>query len=128
MAKDLPGSMIEGTKPLSPFGILHLLETQKARLFASTNQKYTALQTDLAVLKDNPGLLALILDTLIDLDIITQAHLDEATAERNWKVQPSDVDAERDVKKLESDSGEEVEPMIWDSELPVCNYAARVVK
>ena len=115
--------MLKGTKPLSPFGILHLLENQQTRLCASTNEKYSALQSDLAALKDNPGLLALILDTLIDLDVITEAHLHKVNVERRWKAQLSHVELEKDVKKLDSDSDEEGEPMIRDLELPAIRYS-----
>ena len=109
--------MLAGTKPLSPFGILHHLENQKARLSISANEKYSALRSDLAALKDNPGLLALILDTLIDLDIITEDHFHKVNVDRKWKTQLRDVEQDRDVKKQDSDSDSEAEPMFWDSEL-----------
>jgi hypothetical protein len=67
--------------------------------------------------------LALILDTLIDLDIITDAHLHKVNVKRKWKAQLSDVELEKDVKKLDSDEDEEAEPMIRDLELPAIRYS-----
>ncbi|RXW15444.1 hypothetical protein EST38_g10419 [Candolleomyces aberdarensis] len=62
------------TKPLTPFGAFHYLDNQKARLITSTNENYGALRSDLQSLKDNPGLLTFIFDTLIDVDIVAEEN------------------------------------------------------
>lgn len=66
--------------------------------------------------------MALILDTLIDLDVITEAYLHKVNVERKWKAQLSHVELEKDVKTLDSDS-DEGEPMIRDLELPAIRYS-----
>jgi hypothetical protein len=39
-------------------------------LFTSSTEEYSALRADLQELKDRPGILKFVLDTLIDLDVI----------------------------------------------------------
>jgi hypothetical protein len=48
------------------------LDFTKARISESTTEKYRNLASDLQSLKDNPGLMKFILDTLIDLDLLSE--------------------------------------------------------
>ncbi|RXW14617.1 hypothetical protein EST38_g11240 [Candolleomyces aberdarensis] len=60
------------TKPLTPFGLVHHLGKPRESVFRSSEDHYGALRSDLQLLKDNPGLLKFMLDTLIDLDVIAE--------------------------------------------------------
>jgi hypothetical protein len=98
----------EGTKPLTPFGIFHHLENQKARLSTSTNEKYRALRSDLQSLKENPGLLSFVFDALIDLDIIAEEHPSWENSKRSRKARLRDLeqDLPNENRHSNSDSDE----------------------
>ncbi|RXW22826.1 hypothetical protein EST38_g3006 [Candolleomyces aberdarensis] len=59
-------------KPLTPFGVLHQLDTPRERLFRSSTEQYRDLRADIQSLKESPGLMKFVLDTLIDLDVIAE--------------------------------------------------------
>ena len=71
-----------GTKPFSAFGIFHGMEKQQNRLGEAYKSDYPKLESELRKFqtKENRGLLALLLDTLLDLDLIK---------EKVTRVQPS---------------------------------------
>jgi hypothetical protein len=98
----------EGTKPLTPFGIFHHLENQKARLSTSTNEKYRALRSDLQSLKENPGLLSFVFDALIDLDIVAEEHPSWENSKRSRKARLRDLeqDLPNENRHSSSDSDE----------------------
>jgi hypothetical protein len=62
----------EGTKPFSAFGILHGLPSQQAEVARVCKSKYPQLEAELRALKteENRGVVALLLDTLLDLELI----------------------------------------------------------
>ena len=92
---------------------------------SSANEKYTALRSDIAALKDNPGLLALILDTLIDLDLLTEERLREVNSERSVEGRGRARDGE-DQEASRFASNEEMQPIIWDTERPDDRLLAEV--
>ncbi|KAJ2913764.1 hypothetical protein MD484_g6653, partial [Candolleomyces efflorescens] len=98
------------TKPLTPFGIVHHLENQKARLATSTNEKYHALRSDLQSLKDNPGLLSFVFDALIDLDVVAEEH---PSWEKSMKARVHDPeqDLPNESRDPISNSGERLREM-----------------
>ncbi|KAJ2931019.1 hypothetical protein H1R20_g6097, partial [Candolleomyces eurysporus] len=106
------------TKPLTPFGIFHHLENQKARLSTSTNEKYGALRSDLQSLKENPGLLTFIFDTLIDLDIVAEEHPHRVNSRRRRKAKLRDVERDRNMELQGSNEDEEVDARIQELEEP----------
>ncbi|KAJ2931006.1 hypothetical protein H1R20_g6082, partial [Candolleomyces eurysporus] len=95
-------SLHEGTKPLTPFGIFHQLGSQRAQVSVSTVEKYRGLRSDLQSLKDNPGLLALILDTLIDLDVVAEEHPHGMKSKRRLNAKLRDVEQELSAEKQDS--------------------------
>lgn len=56
-----------GTKPNSPFGILHNIRAFRKEMADRCDEQYPKLRTDLQGLKANPGLDAYIFDTMIDI-------------------------------------------------------------
>lgn len=54
-----------GIKPFSPFGLLHNI--QQTRMVEECDKLYPALRREIEEQKDNPGVIAYILDTLIDM-------------------------------------------------------------
>ncbi|RXW19838.1 hypothetical protein EST38_g6016 [Candolleomyces aberdarensis] len=67
-------SILFRAKPLSAFGILHGLESQQKELARVCKSKYPKLESELRALEteENRGVLALLLDTLLDLDSIKE--------------------------------------------------------
>jgi hypothetical protein len=61
-------------KPFSAFGILHTLRSQRQQLARVFKHKYPKLEAELTALKNevNGGVLTLLLDTLLDLDLIRE--------------------------------------------------------
>jgi hypothetical protein len=59
-------------KPFSAFGILHSLPSQQAEVARVSKSKYPQLEAELRALEteENRGVVALLLDTLLDLDLI----------------------------------------------------------
>jgi hypothetical protein len=64
----------EGTKPFSAFGILHALPSQQTEVARVCKSKYPQLEAELRALEagENRGVVALLLDTLLDLELIRE--------------------------------------------------------
>jgi hypothetical protein len=96
---------------MTPFGFFHNVENEKARVSASIIEKYSALPADLQSLKDNPGLLAFILDTLIDVDVVRVAedrpHRVSSQHRRNGKLRDVEQELNAEKEGSDSDSGQE---------------------
>ncbi|KAJ3526799.1 hypothetical protein NMY22_g10025 [Coprinellus aureogranulatus] len=58
------------TKPYSPFGLLHYLPTLRKKMVVKCKEDYPALVDDLQEQENKPGVLAYLLDTLIDFDAL----------------------------------------------------------
>ncbi|KAJ2931024.1 hypothetical protein H1R20_g6098, partial [Candolleomyces eurysporus] len=101
--------IIYRTKPLTPFGIFHQLESQRAQISHSTIEKYTSLRSDLQSLKDNPGLLAFVLDTLVDLDVVIEEHPHRMSPKQRRNAKLRDVEQELSFKKQDYDSDSDQE-------------------
>jgi hypothetical protein len=71
--KTLTGNY-SGTKPFSAFGVLHGLPNQREKLAGAFLSKYPKLEAELRALEtdENRGVVALLLDTLLDLDLIRE--------------------------------------------------------
>ncbi|KAJ3520904.1 hypothetical protein NMY22_g12540 [Coprinellus aureogranulatus] len=63
-------SAVIRTKPYSPFGLLHSLPKLRMKMAEKCEIKYPGLKDDLKRQKERPGVLAFLLDTLIDLDAL----------------------------------------------------------
>jgi hypothetical protein len=63
-----------GTKPFSAFGVLHGIGNQPEELARVCKSKYPKLEAELRALEteENRGVVALLLDTLLDLDMIKE--------------------------------------------------------
>jgi len=59
-----------GGKPIRPFGLVHGF--QEGRIREAFFEKYPELARDLEKHNLNPGLIALLLDSLIDIDLLLQ--------------------------------------------------------
>ena len=84
----------KGNKPLSIFGVMHCIgqaETQK--IYRKT---YPHLDDDLLKLHDNPGLMTLLVDNLVDLEFISKE------AEPTLNVEMVDVESTRQLIGSES--------------------------
>ncbi|KAJ3541073.1 hypothetical protein NMY22_g4033 [Coprinellus aureogranulatus] len=57
-------------KPYSPFGLLHHLPTLRMKMIEECKRLYPTLMDDLKKQEGEPGVLAYLLDTLIDLDAL----------------------------------------------------------
>jgi hypothetical protein len=59
-------------KPFSAFGILHSLPSQQAEVARVCKSKYPQLEAELRALEteENRGVVALVLDTLLDLELV----------------------------------------------------------
>ncbi|RXW14965.1 hypothetical protein EST38_g10892 [Candolleomyces aberdarensis] len=96
--------IIYRTKPFTPFGKFHQLESQRAQISHSTIEKYKGLRSDLQSLKDNLGLLVLMLDTLVDLDVVAEEHPHRMSPKQRRNVKLRDAEQELSVKKQDYDS------------------------
>ena len=84
----------KGNKPLSIFGVMHCIgqaETQK--IYRKT---YPRLDADLLKLHDNPGLMTLLVDNLVDLEFISKE------VEPTLNVEMVDVESTRQLIGSES--------------------------
>ncbi|KAJ3541077.1 hypothetical protein NMY22_g4037 [Coprinellus aureogranulatus] len=63
-------SAVMRSKPYSPFGVLHNFPTLQAKILEKCEHDYPALKEDLKNQKARPGVLAFLLDTLIDLEAL----------------------------------------------------------
>ena len=63
---------LQGAKPFSMFGFLHGLDSQRQALATVCKSEYPKLESELRALQnqENRGILALLLDTLLDLELI----------------------------------------------------------
>ncbi|KAJ3526798.1 hypothetical protein NMY22_g10024 [Coprinellus aureogranulatus] len=58
------------SRPYSPFGVFHKIESVKRNMIVARNARYAALKKELDRQKTNPGVSAYLFDTLIDLDAL----------------------------------------------------------
>jgi hypothetical protein len=63
-----PLLLLPGTKPLSVFGTIH--GTQKKKMRKSFEEHYPRLRSDLALPRESRGLLTVLYDHFVDLDVI----------------------------------------------------------
>ena len=86
----------KGNKPLSIFGVMHGIgqaETQKVY-----RKTYPRLDADLSKLHDNPGLMTLLVDNLVDLEFISKE------VKPSLDVEKEDVESTRQLISSESGS------------------------
>jgi len=80
-------------KPIATFGLAHTSdEAQRKRIVERCFEKYPALEHDLARLRNDPGLVALLLDTLIDVDLLREARGKDSEEEEAFEDSESDVE------------------------------------
>ncbi|KAJ2911849.1 hypothetical protein MD484_g8568, partial [Candolleomyces efflorescens] len=67
-------SIVLRAKPFSAFGLLHSVDTQRKEIASVSMTKYPKLEAELKALEteENRGVIALLLDTLLDLDLIKE--------------------------------------------------------
>jgi hypothetical protein len=88
-----------GTKPFSTFGILRDIGNQPEELARVCKSKYPKLEAELRGLetKENKGAVALLLDTLLDLDMIKeQLRMAQPDETRSDTERGRDCDEHRD--------------------------------
>ena len=109
----------EGTKPFSAFGILHGLPSQQTEVARVCKSKYSQLEADLRALEteENRGVVALLLDTLLDLELI-RAQVET----KSDQPQSASSGGVEDGKSRDRDYGEE------DTLLNECGVSQAVVK
>ncbi|KAJ3507887.1 hypothetical protein NMY22_g16795 [Coprinellus aureogranulatus] len=59
-----------GTKPHSPFGFLHGLRAVQAQMIRGCEKMYPKLREEVEGQKENPGVVAYIMDTLLDMEVL----------------------------------------------------------
>lgn len=67
-----------GVKPIGLFGLAHsVAQSQQTSIAQGCFDKYPALQQELEEIKRNPGLMALLLDSLINIEMLQQAKVEK---------------------------------------------------
>jgi len=111
--------VVFGRKPIAVFGVVHSIvgaETQE-----EYRKTYPRLDADIKTLREAPGLMALIIDKLIDFEIISKPNLDvkdiesQLTKSGNWRSKfysssltlnnPKGYNSEMDLSELRSQQG-----------------------
>lgn len=59
-----------GSKPNSPFGIFHGLRSVQANMVTECDRQYPGFKRDVERLERDPGVVAYLLNTLIDLEAL----------------------------------------------------------
>ncbi|KAJ3540030.1 hypothetical protein NMY22_g4477 [Coprinellus aureogranulatus] len=70
---------IMGAKPYSPFGLLHNLRNVQAQMISECEKMYPNLRKDMEKQRKNPGIVAYILDTYVDMEVLGLESEDTST-------------------------------------------------